>query len=479
MTKIKKTHWLRNTLIVLIICGILGCGLAAVLFFRENNRNYASASLLFAFDGAAEGKAPNGYAFDVSGLTADEVLNEALEAAGLSGTYTAEQIRENLSVTGIYPETIAAQMTRYVSLLDGDANTQAAIQDYHATQYNIVLYSDFDRGISSAKLLELLRDILSAYRGYFAKTYAVSLSTEELISDLSNYDYAQQLEAVNETVTQEIRYAQELEELAPDFLLNRKSFGDISVRFSSLQNDINRLNATIILNAVSRDQDRLKKRYEMEIREQKLNLESWTEELAKIEEQVQTYDKDGIVYVSSNGTLESVGSNSSATYDTLVRKRKSVSDSIAKANATISLYQARLEDMASVASKSSEKTQTTENHEEETEEIDVEAAAAIEALTEEERALLRETVERQIQSLLTKQESIEQEFLEMLEAYTAQEINEKTVIASNIKYKAPSVISGAFIVKAIKTAGPICAIGFMVCMVLLIASRKKEEKVIG
>ena len=64
----------------------------------------------------------------------------------------------------------------------------------------------------------------------------------------------------------------------------------------------------------------------------------------------------------------------------------------------------------------------------------------------------------------------------MLEAYTAREINEKTVSVTAVKYKAPTILSGAFAVKAIKTAGPLCAVGFMVCMVLLIISRRKEEK---
>ena len=56
----KKTHWLRNTLIVLIICGLAGTILAAILFNGENNRTYAVSSIQFAFEGSAEGKAPNG-----------------------------------------------------------------------------------------------------------------------------------------------------------------------------------------------------------------------------------------------------------------------------------------------------------------------------------------------------------------------------------------------------------------------------------
>ena len=59
MTTVKKTHWFRNTLIVLIICGLVGTALAAVMFLGESNQTYATAAIQFSFDGAAEGKAPN------------------------------------------------------------------------------------------------------------------------------------------------------------------------------------------------------------------------------------------------------------------------------------------------------------------------------------------------------------------------------------------------------------------------------------
>ena len=461
MTTVKKTHWLRNTLIVLIICGLIGSALAAVLFFKENSQTYASASLLFSFEGAAEGKAPNGYSFDVSGLASDEVLEKALEASELTGTYTAEQLRDNLSVTGVYPERIAEQMTKYVSLLDTNADNQAAVTDYHATQYSVTLYNDFDRNISSGKLTSLLDNILTAYRGYFAKTYTASLEKKDPIDNLSEYDYAQQLEAVLETVKQQSRFAAEMQELAPDFQMNGKSFGDIAVRYQSLESDINRLDATITLNAVSKDQDRLKKRYEMEIRSQGFQLESLKEELKLIEEQVNSFDKDGIIYVSANGALSKVGNETSNTYDKLVEKRKSVSDKIAEINATITLYQARLDDMTGAASVN-----------------ESEDAAAVEMLSKSELKALTETVETRIQELTAKKNAVAADFAAMLDAYSAREINEKTVSVSGLKYKAPSLLSGAFIVKAIKTAGPICALGFMVCMVLLILSRRKEYKAI-
>lgn len=60
MTKAKKTHWFRNTLIVLVICGIIGVAWAAINFSAHPERTYAIASLQFSFDGAGQGEGPNG-----------------------------------------------------------------------------------------------------------------------------------------------------------------------------------------------------------------------------------------------------------------------------------------------------------------------------------------------------------------------------------------------------------------------------------
>lgn len=459
----KKTHWLRNTLIVLAACGLAGTILAGILFFGENNRTYASSSIQFSFDGAADGIAPNGYPFDTNGFMTDEVLDAALEASGLTGTYTAEQLRENLTVTGIYPEKIAEQMTRYVSLLDANADNQATVTDYHATQYSVVLYNDFDKGISAGKMKELLENILTAYRMYFAKTYAAKLEQANPIADLPDYDYAQQMDAISESVNQQIRYAKEMKELAKDFRQDGKGFGDIVTRYQNLESDIDRLNATIILNAVSKDRTRLQKRYEMEIRELTIQLNSLTDELKKIEAQVNAYDKDGIIYVSANGNLNRVGTSASDTYDRLVNTRKKVTDKIAEKNAKISLIKARLDDMTGAAEKIKKVTEE-------------EDAAAVEQLNRREMEALRKTVEAKIETLVAKKDVIVSDFAAMLDAYSAQEINEKTVSVDKLKYKAPSLLSGKFIVKMLKTAGPLCAVGFMVCLVLIIRNRKKEEK---
>ena len=96
-------------------------------------------------------------------------------------------------------------------------------------------------------------------------------------------------------------------------------------------------------------------------------------------------------------------------------------------------------------------------------------------LTEAEREQLTAASEKQIENLISKEDKVTSDFRAMLDAYARQEINERTVLLSSLKYKAPSLLSGAFIVKAVKTAGPICALGLMVCLAWMVISRWKAK----
>lgn len=473
MTTIGKKHWLKITLLVLAVCAVAGLVLSVILFNQNPGRTYASASLQFSFNGAGEGKAPNGYPFDVNGIFSEEVLEKALEASGLTGTYTTDQIKDNLTITGIYPDNIVKQMTAYTSLLDADAEQQATMADYHATQYSVVLYHDFDPKISGDTLKTLLNNLITAYRDYFIRTSTFSLEKTDLIPEVSEYDYSQQLQAIKEAADQQSRFAREMADLAPTFRKDRKGFDDIVVSYDNLKSDIDRMDASIISNTVSKDRKRLKKQYEMEISTLNRELESTQEEIAQIEELIAIYEKDGILYVSTSGALQKITGNASDTYDKLVAKREELTDLITTINANIAKYKAQLDDMTgnhtdTAKQETAETTGTEETAKEEIGEVSIPVEP-----TEAEREQLAAASEKQIENLTSKKDKVTSDFRAMLDAYARQEINERTVLVSGLKYKAPSMLSGAFIVKVIKTAGPICALGLMICLAWMIISRWK------
>lgn len=509
---IKKTHWLRTTILIMIVCAIAGLALTTALFFKHPGPTTAKASLQFTFEGAADGIAPNGRAFDVTEIFSDEVLNAAIRDAGLGGGVSPEQIRACLTIRGVYPADMAEQVTSYASLMDFTTSRATTVGDYHPTAFNVSLTSDFDKSISETQLVDLLKNILDAFRNRFARFYGNSLETKSLLFTLDNYDYPQQLEILQNHYEMMSDYAQEMFRRQPSYRYGGAGFNDISVRLNNLiDSDIARLNADLTMNALTRDTTRLLTEYQFEIRDLTNQAEKQNAQLEKLDALIDSYSKNEIIYLSTTDALTKIDGNSSETYDTLVNQRKEVADGITEINSQISDYQLKLADLlrddsiapakasADVETEAAEavepktadaKVETTEAEPDPVEAQDtVESAATAEVvqMTDEEIAAAAEEAERQakaqtlrleknIATLVEKGQGILDDFKAMLEAYDQSQINELSVAASSVRYNEPKILSGAFVKSAIKVAGPICALGFMLCMLLIFISRRRESK---
>ena len=493
----QKTHWLRNTLCVLVVCGILGTILSAILFLSSPEKTYAAASVQFSFDGAAEGTAPNGYAFNISAVLSDEVLENALSDADMTDQYTVEAIRGQIETSGVYPDDIVKQMMTYESLLDFSANRTLTLSDYHPTLYTVKLYNEFDPKISKSNLEKLLHAIMDSYKAYFSEVYTAGKSAIKIGYNLDNYDYPQQLTILTSTMEGAIAYADELYEKEPALRLNGQGFNDISVRLHSLiDTDISKLSADITMNALTKNTSRLITQYDYEIRSLTNELNKKNDQLARLDALIASYDKNEIIYLSTTDSLTKIDGNSSETYDALVSSRKEVADEITTINNQIANYRLLLADLAgeeeteetakepevtapaaisaNAGSESAEGEGTTEEivvPERSAEELEALAKAAEEAAAKKISAL-----EANISALEAKREAVMTDFANLIQQYNDKYVNDMTVSVFGYQYKAPSLLSGAFIKQVIKTAGVFCVIGFIVCMILLIHSRRKEEK---
>ena len=479
----KKTHWLRNTLLILAGCAIIGLILSGVLFARDHNRTYVTANLSFTFDGAQDGVAPNGYAFDVNEISSETVLTEALINVGMDGRYTFEDLQPNLAVQGVYPEDLVSQMTRYSSVTDASSSQMLTLSEYHPTVFNIVLYKDFDSSISKNDLIELLDSILQSYRNWFAKVYAMGSIDAIQVESIEDYDYFQQLEMLQFKLQQAAGYSIEMTGKAPTLQLNGKGFSDMSLLFNTMNNsDLNRLSATMTMNALSKDLDRLQGQYELEIQELESQVAIKTTLMDNLDMLLSVYGKSGIIYLSTSDALNKVDWVSSTIYDNLVNIRNGVSDEIASLNTQITNYKNKLEELhvGEVAAAKEEKEEKTEEiltkkdsvkEQEETDVTESYEGLLSDASTEQKKELLENGIGR----LITKCNNAINTLKGLVSAFNEQEINNLSVVQSAVRYKAPSIISGSFIVMVIKTAGPICALGLIVALVLIIISRKRDK----
>ena len=496
MTKLQKTHWFRNTLIVLIICGIVGTVLAGWQFLSHPDASVANATLQFSFEGSADGLAPNGNAFDVAELTSDAVLSDALETAGMSDKYTPEQLRTWLTVNGSYPEKMIEQASDTSSLLSG-GSPELDILNYRPTVFTVSLSNGLDPSMTQADQKALLQNIMEAYTRFFAAHYSENMDLTETAYDLSGYDYPQMLDIVALSMTQKARFAEELYARKPSFKYQGKSFSDISTRLNNLiGSELARLNASVTMNALTKDTGRLLTQYQYEIESLNNQLAFQQERLEKLDKLIEAYNKNEVIYLSTAGSVTRIEGDANATYNKLVAARKTVTENITALNREVSVNLLRMADLAGGTAES-EKSDSAEAAAPESEASADSAAepaagetqdtSALTAMTEEEiaaaaaaaqEAIARQTasLEKSIDALILRRDAVFADFQAMLKAYNDQEINENTLTVRYGRFYAPSLLSGAFIKKVLKTAGPFCAVGFMVCMVLLIRSRRKEEK---
>ena len=460
----RKKHWLKITLITLAACAVAGLILAVILFSANPGRTSASSSIQFSFNGAAEGIAPNGYRFDLSGFTSEEVLTAALEDAELSEKYTTDQIRENLLVSGVYPENIVQQMTGYESLLTGDAG-KISVADYHATLYSVTLYNDFDKSISQADLEKLLQSIMTEFRTQFEKTYSYLLAKDSMLENLTDYDYPQQLELLESSISRYEAVASQMAEDHPEFLLNGEGFGDIATRYETLRSsDLERVSGIVTMNALSQDKDRIESQYENRIKVLEIRLKELEQEAKDTDGLISRYSKDDIIYVSTTGALQQVSGNATETYDNLIKARREIEENIAGLNKELAQTKLKLADIRGEAAKETES------------EAEGGAVETTSALSAEEYEAQKAIVEKNISSVLKKFNTITESFSATMNAYSEKEMNDSTVAITKIKYDTPKLLSGAFVKQAIKTAGPVCVLGLLVCIVIMINSQRRARK---
>ena len=490
----RKFSLLERSLIILAVSAAIGLLVSVIVFAAKPSSTCSAATLQFTFEGSADGTAPSGVRFNLSDISTDAVLTEALKKAGLEGRVSADDVRSNLVVSGSYPRDMIAQTMSYESLLNLTANRELTIDSYFPTMYRVALYDRFSSKLSKKELNNLLTNILEVYSQTFAQRYGHGPASNDIVFDLDSYDYPQQVEILTQKTEDAVRYAEALYDMDPTFTYNGVGFGDIAVRLQSLINsDVSRLNATLTLNALTKNPERLQTQYSFEIRDLSTQLELRRKLLLQIDALVESYQKNEIIYISNGDALTKIDGNSSATYDYLVNRRKETADLNTQINARIAKYRLRLDDILKGMEpdkKTTDTTDTTESGDSTTEGNDGEDGTTTQGETStapvaqsskaakdaEEMKRLREALEANISALSAKRESLMQDLSEMIKAWNGTQINDDTLSVSKCSISGRSIFSGAFISETIRVGGPFVVIGFLVMVVMIIRVRRREEK---
>ena len=523
------TLW-NKVLIILCSAVVVGLVLSVMLFYKRAGANTVSSTIELTFEGAAEGKAPDGYAFSIDDLTSDEIINAALERCNLAGKYTPEQVRKALVVSGGYPQDIIGQTMSYDSLLNLTASRTLTVDRFHPTLFSVTLYDRFDTKLSKAQQTKILESLLEVYKEHFAMVYGQGTMGKELAGffTFDEYDYPQQLSIMQLLLNTISDYAAEMYEREPAFRYNGDSFNDIVTRIASIrESDLNRLNATMSLNALTKDPDRLLTQYQFEMRELENQLLRREQQLKKLDELIASYEKSEIIYISTEQSLTKIDGDSSKTYDALVDLRKQLTTDNTLTGSKISTYRMKISDLTGeeyvpesskdndgqsgtddAANATADGTVTGDGNnaadgntngdanngatgnagdanansdangngtQDGTDDNDQSTTKpAKKVVSDEDMKKQREAFEKDVAALAVKAEKIASDYAAMIKFWNETKLNDTTVTVSASRYSAPKLVPGAFIKAAINTTGPFTALAVIVSLCMIIIAKKKE-----
>ena len=158
----KKTHFLRLTIIVVAACFIVGVAAAALMYGGNADRKASTATLILAFDAAADGQMPDGEALNIREMASEKVIGAAASKAGVS--VKTEEIRKNLYIAGVYPTDMSNRITMFDSPLSTKNAKTADVRGFHPTMFHVTLYQEAAPEFTADQRTALLGAILDTYR---------------------------------------------------------------------------------------------------------------------------------------------------------------------------------------------------------------------------------------------------------------------------------------------------------------------------
>jgi len=406
---------------------------------------YSSETIQFNYDGASDGKDPNGNSFNPVSFLSDDIIKDALDASEL--TYEVEQVKPYIILENVVPNNIVEEISSYEKIMGENDSRKISSKDYHPVRYRFVVYQDLDSKLSTGKLNEFVSNLVTKYSDKFYVTYKKTFADNAYqdLFNLDNYDYIYQSQIMSTRLEVLMDYADNIYKEHDDFLIDGKSFRDLYLKAQTLINtDANKINNIIVLNALSKDVQRLKDYYTYLIERLNYDKTKYTSDLNAITAQVNNYEIDSTVYVGTGENIIKVESNSVETYNALLAKQISTSNMITSIEKQIADYQNILDTLNSATS-----TEEVEN-----------------------------TVKNMIVKLGTDYNNLETLFKTMIGKYNDEYVMKDTIATSNIYHNNASIFSSSFIVRAIKVSAPIMMVAVLgIAIFYLVRAVRKEKKV--
>ena len=301
-----------------MIIGLLAGLLVPTLIYTFKDKSESAVAVIgFDYANAEEGKAPDGGELDISYLKSSYIIQNALNNVTLSKKVSTAQVQSNLVITGILTDETKQQMDILNKLEEAKNNDFGKLlQEFkkqYRPQYIISLNNNFSAGstgvrkvtLSSDDLSHLLSAITKEYNDYFVETYQdISIPANQVAAmNVDLLDFLDILDKTRGFLTDLAEYCTNRDKLVSGFRSNDGlSFKDLSNTIVDLRDaKINDLYADIFLDNVCKDKYLLLNNYESRKQEIKIQLDTLTESINKLNYDIEHYTPDSIVIKTPGG----------------------------------------------------------------------------------------------------------------------------------------------------------------------------------
>ena len=176
----KVLHYLAKRWFVKLVIALCVAVIVSLSAYRSSARLTASVYLALNYENAEEGLYPNSTRFNMYDVISEEIAQVALDRAGLTGTMTARQLVERLSIEPRY--------------------TRSTMDKYVGSEYTVTLSLKKPAGNTDAS--ELLMLLCGAYYEEFVNLFARNdVIRDFAFTDAGGYDYHEIAYLINTRVS--------------------------------------------------------------------------------------------------------------------------------------------------------------------------------------------------------------------------------------------------------------------------------------
>lgn len=332
----------RFLVLWLALAVALGAIAGSASLWRQTSAYAGDAMALISRDGAAE----------ITKIQSASVVENALNTLGFD-LEKLDKVRTNIKIESVMSDEAYERRTLYYNLLSKSANMEAvrSLLDTEDTVTRYIISLNYDKvGCTREEGIELLNEILNAYRRYIEDTYNYNMAMGSSVNvvDYHEYDYAEAANIFSETLDEIGTYLSAVQRSDESSFRSTRTgytFGDLSRTATMLKDiELDRVTSYITINSVTaNDPTGEISHYEWLIENLERRRTVAEAKIASLTESIESYEKDPVIIMAGESGAAASSADTPDNYDRMIQEKLDTQQTISGYTRTISYYESVIE----------------------------------------------------------------------------------------------------------------------------------------